>query len=136
MTEKEKLIRKLDFYLSKFVRLRDVGENGNFRCISCGRVLSYEWMDCGHYIPRANMATRFNERNCNGQCFKCNRLQDGMSREYRKGMLEKYGIDEVAKLESLKNTTRQWENFELEELIEHYKKAVKALRKKKPLVRI
>ena len=136
MTEKEKLIRKLDFYLSKFVRLRDVGENGYFRCISCGRVLSYGWMDCGHYIPRANMATRFNERNCNGQCWQCNRMGNGMTRGYRKGMLEKYGIDEVKHLESLKNTTRQWENFELEELIEHYKEAVKALRKKKPLVRI
>lgn len=136
MTEKEKLIRKLDIWFSKYIRLRDVGENGYFRCISCQRVLSYEYMECGHYIPRSNMATRFDEKNCNGQCVTCNRIKLGNSREYRAGMLLKYGGIPVLVLETRKNAVKSWSRYELEELIEHYKEAVKALRKKKPLVRI
>lgn len=136
MTEKEKLIRKLDIWFSKYIRLRDVGENGYFRCISCQRVLSYEYMECGHYIPRSNMATRFDEKNCNGQCVTCNRIKLGNSREYRAGMLLKYGGIPVLVLETRKNAVKSWSRYEMEELIEHYKKAVKALRRKKPLVRI
>lgn len=136
MNDREKLIRKLDIWFSKYIRLRDVGENGYFRCISCQRVLSYEYMDCGHYIPRTNMATRFDEKNCNGQCVTCNRIKLGNSREYRAGMLLKYGGADVLVLEARKNAMKSWSRYELEGLIEYYKQEVKRLRKQKPLVRI
>lgn len=61
---------KLDRVFSEYIRKRD-SKDGYFTCISCGRILPYEQADCGHYINRIHMATRYSEVNCNAQCRKC-----------------------------------------------------------------
>lgn len=123
------LKRKLDKEFSLFIRLRDTMPNGMFRCISCGSIKPFEQADCGHYINRQHMSTRYNEMNCNAQCRKCNRFMEGNMQGYRKGLVEKYGEREVILLESMKNQTRKYSQFEYEELIKHYKK-LNELRKK------
>lgn len=65
------LIRKLDEVFSRYIRLRDADEHGYIRCISCGRIHHFNETDCGHFINRSHMATRFDEQNCNGQCRSC-----------------------------------------------------------------
>lgn len=67
------LVRKLDRVFSEYIRLRDSKPYGYkyFKCISCGMVKPYEQMDCGHFIGRTHMATRFDEKNCNGECKSC-----------------------------------------------------------------
>lgn len=67
------LVKKLDRVFSEYIRLRDSKPYGYkyFRCISCGMVKPYEQMDCGHFIGRTHMATRFDEKNCNGECKSC-----------------------------------------------------------------
>lgn len=67
------LIRKLDEVFSMYIRLRDSQAFGYraFRCISCGQVKPFDQMDCGHFIGRTHMATRFDEENCHGECRNC-----------------------------------------------------------------
>ena len=67
------LVRKLDSEFSLYIRLRDSRNFGYkyFRCISCGQIKPYEQMDCGHFIGRTHMATRFDEANCWGECRNC-----------------------------------------------------------------
>lgn len=136
MTEKQKLIKRLDEWFSRYIRLRDAGADGYFVCISCGSLKCYNQMDCGHYINRQHMATRFSEVNCNGQCRSCNRFDEGNIQGYRRGLELKYGKNQVLLLESMKYEIRQYSIFELKALIEHYKKKVQELRKKKPRVQI
>lgn len=66
-------IRKLDRIFSEYIRLRDSRPFGYkaCRCISCGQVKPYDEIDCGHFIGRTHMATRFDEENCHGECRSC-----------------------------------------------------------------
>ena len=131
MTEKQKLIRKLDEVFSKYIRLRDMMQGRVFRCISCGRVLPIEQADCGHYINRKHMATRFSERNCNAQCRSCNRFDEGNMSGYRAGLAKKRGETVVVLLESQRTENRKWEVWELKAAIEHYQREVKRLEAEK-----
>ncbi len=74
MSKKPNLKTKLDRVFSEYIRLRDTAghsKDGYFRCISCGQIKPYSQADCGHYIGRQHMATRYNEINCNAQCRNC-----------------------------------------------------------------
>lgn len=65
---------KLDRVFSEYIRLRDTEghtKDGFFKCVSCGQIKPYSQADCGHYIGRQHMATRYNEINCNAQCRYC-----------------------------------------------------------------
>lgn len=85
------LKNKLDTVFSRFIRLRDARKDGTFQCISCGRILPLDQADCGHYINRQHMSTRFSEKNCNAQCRSCNRFDEGNMQGYRRGLILKYG---------------------------------------------
>lgn len=122
---------KLDKEFSQYIRLRDCMPNGFFRCISCGQIKPFAQADCGHYINRQHMSTRFDEMNCNAQCRHCNRFDEGNIQGYRKGLVQKYGEQAVVLLEAKKNQHRKYSDFEYEALIKHYKELNKKLRKEK-----
>lgn len=118
---------KLDRIFSKYIRLRDMMKGGVFKCISCGRILPIEQADCGHYINRQHMSTRFSEMNCNAQCRSCNRFDEGNMSGYRAGLVRKYGEARVVLLEAKKYETRKYTEFEYDALIKHYQAEVKRL---------
>ena len=122
---------KLDIVFSQYIRLRDVRPDGTFTCISCNRVLPYDQSDCGHYINRKHMSTRFSERNCNAQCRSCNRFDEGNMQGYRRGLIAKYGEPTVIMLEASKNEINKISDFEYREMIDHYRREVKRLKKEK-----
>ena len=121
------LMRNADDAFSLYIRTRDSQEfNGtHFRCISCGRPLSIDQADCGHFINRQHMSLRFSELNCNAQCRKCNRFMEGNFSGYRQGLIKKIGEQKVILLEAQKNVTNKISNFELEILAKHYKSETK-----------
>ena len=124
---------KLDKVFSLYIRYRDCMPNGCFRCISCGQIKPFNQADCGHYINRQHMATRFSEMNCNAQCRKCNRFDEGNIQGYRKGLISKYGERNVDLLELKKNTTRRYSDFEYKELIKYYTVLANKIKKDKGL---
>lgn len=121
------LMQKADDAFSFYIRTRDsqAYECKAFRCISCQRVLPIEQGDCGHYVNRSHMSLRFSELNCNAQCRYCNRFQEGNIQNYRKGLIEKIGLQKVELLEAQKHLTNKISNFELELLAKHYKQETK-----------
>ena len=124
--KKPDLKAKLDKVFSEYIRKRDT-RNGVFKCISCGRILPYEQADCGHYINRKHMTTRFDEMNCNAQCRSCNRFDEGNIQGYRRGLVALYGEQQVTLLETKKHNFRKYSDFEYEVLIKHYKEEIKKL---------
>jgi hypothetical protein len=120
-------MRKADDAFSLFIRTRDSQEfEGKFfRCISCGRVLPIDQADAGHLINRAHMSLRFSELNVNAQCRFDNRFREGDYSGYRKGLIQKIGLQKVELLEAQKNITNKISNFELEILAKHYKAETK-----------
>ena len=128
------LKKKLDAVFSQYVRLRDMIPNTTvFRCISCGFIKPITQADCGHYINRQHMATRFSETNCNAQCKSCNRFDEGNMQGYRRGLVRKYGENQVLILESMKYETRIYTAFEYEVLIAHYKGEIARILKERNL---
>lgn len=126
-SEHAKALRKADAAFSLFIRTRDAQafEGRAARCISCGKVLPIEHFDCGHYINRQHMSTRFSELNCNAQCAKCNRFDEGNIQGYRKGLIEKIGEQKVELLEAMKYQENKLSAFELDAIAKDYKKRVK-----------
>ena len=120
-------MRKADQAFSLYIRTRDAQpyEGRAFRCISCGRVLPIEQADCGHYVNRQHMSLRFSELNCNAQCSHCNRFDEGNMQGYRRGLIEKIGLQKVELLESMKHQVNKLSSFDLEAIAKYYKDKTK-----------
>lgn len=120
------LVRKLDKVFSLYIRLRDSAAYNYqyFRCISCGQIKPFEQMDCGHFISRTHMATRFDEENCSGQCRFCNRYRADQAIYYQRNLEAKIGKDRVDMLLARGRMTKKWSAFELQLLIKHYQQEV------------
>lgn len=127
---KPALVKKLDKVFSEYIRLRDTKpwsfEYG--RCISCGRVLPWAKLQCGHYHSRIHMNTRFDERNCNAECISCNIYSADHLIGYRKNLIKKIGEKEVDMLDVRAHQSKSFSLFELQMLIEHYEEEVKKLK--------
>ena len=54
---------------------------------------------------RTHTATRWNIYNVNAQCRECNRMKDGNGENYRLGLIERYGLPVVEKLEQERHAT-------------------------------
>lgn len=125
----EKLKTKGDYFkevqivFNKWVRLRDRGEV----CISCQKPNGAE--QAGHYRSvGSSPELRFNEFNVNGQCVRCNMHLHGNLINYRIGLIKKYGIKKVEKLEKY-HKMNNYTIFELKDLKEKYKSKIRALSK-------
>lgn len=104
-----------------------------FRCISCGLIKPISQADCGHYINRQHMSTRYNEMNCNAQCRSCNRFDEGNIQGYRRGLIQKYGEQKVLLLESMKNDYVKYSEAEYRILIAGYRSRYKKILKERNL---
>lgn len=124
-SEHSKLIHKLDRIFSEFIRLR-YAKNGIVRCFTCGKYDDWRNTDCGHYIKRQNMATRYEEMNCKPQCKRCNWLLQGADVVFRQRLVSEYGEYKITLLEARKS--RKIDNYILKEFIKKYTEEVKILK--------
>ena len=125
------LVHKLDVVFSEFIRLRDSKAFGfqAFRCIACGQIKPFEQMDCGHFVGRTHMATRFDEENCHGECRACNRMSADHIIYYQRNLEAMIGRERVDLLLARGRQPKKWSAYELELLIEHYKQQITLLKK-------
>jgi len=118
--------------INKYCRMRDSYGNGGAHCISCGEWTAYDESDGGHFIPTTSSAIRFDERNINLQCRRCNRFMHGNPRHYYKGMLKKYGQKVVDELESREFESKRWSAEELKEIRDYYGDKIRRLERGEP----
>lgn len=154
-SEKQKWVDKLDRLMSVYIRMRDSREfhYKYFRCISCGRILPIDQADNGHYCGRTHMSLRFDTRNQNAECKRCNRFSSDHLIGYRKNLVMKLGrlayiqkhphvpldMDEVKRLgeqqvdllEVMKHQAKNWSVFELQELYKYYAALILKMNKEK-----
>ena len=131
---KPNLVKKLDRLFSLYIRLRDAMPNGFTRCISCGKIKSFEDMDCGHFYSRTHMATRFDEDNCNAECKYCNRFSADHLIAYQANLIRKIGISRFEKLGLKAKSTCHWLDSELEDRIKYYSQKVNELSREKAII--
>lgn len=112
----------LDKHFSIYIRMRDGG-----RCFTCPYRNEWKRLQNGHFAPRQHSATRYDERNCNSQCFACNMFYGGRPDAYALNLQKKYGKGIIKELHDLARTTYQFSTKELKEKIEFYKDKVREL---------
>lgn len=74
----EKATVYLDQAFSWYVRLRDTDRTGWGKCITCSDQLYLTEADCGHFMPRVCVSTRWEPENAAMQCRVCNGKENGM----------------------------------------------------------
>ncbi len=116
----KRLILKLDRLFSKYKRLSNLTPQGFIRCFTCGGFFTYRQIDCGHYIGRECMATRYLDENTEPQCHSCNRFAEGKKAIFAINLQKKYGKDILDKLNAKAQEIWQPTTYELEELIIKY----------------
>lgn len=107
---------------NSFIRARDALKP----CISSGRPLTGKF-DAGHYRSvGAARQLRFHEDNCHGQTVHDNQHLSGNLIGYRRGLVERIGIDRVESLEN-NNVQIKWTIDDCKDLILFYKAKCKGL---------
>jgi hypothetical protein len=109
------LLAELDRCTSLIVRRRDG------RCVTCGSVRG---LQCSHFYSRRCLGIRFDLRNCNAQCARCNRRHNRDRAPYEACMLETYGPAVVTELDELRMSLGKVTDDELRELLRRYKAIV------------
>lgn len=124
-------------WFSMFIRLRDASPfSGIVHCISCGR--PHVWNDgdlsAGHFIAvGSSLATKYNEKNVNGQCTHCNTFKHGNTYAYSVALRKKYGKNTPEELLIASKKRAGLGRFEIKTLTEYYKQQVTNLKKEKKL---
>lgn len=101
-------IREAQAVVNKVARLRDI--LAGHGCISCGSRPDVRFggaMDAGHYRSVGSAPhARFYLPNIRLQCKRCNRDLGGSVVNYRKGLVERIGINRVEEIESMQWTAK------------------------------
>jgi hypothetical protein len=109
------LVAELDRLTSLIVRRRDG------RCVTCEGV---QGLQCSHFYSRRYLVVRFDLRNCNAMCARCNRRHNKDRNPYERYMRKTYSPGVVAELDTLRGSTGKVTDEELCKLLRWYKAMV------------
>jgi hypothetical protein len=119
----------LDAVFSRYIRLKYSDEKGFVRCYTSGVKLRWQDAQCGHFVPRGNLATRWMEQNCRPQSKNDNEYLGGNLKEFRwKLEQEEKGLPEW--LEQQGREAVRPTRDELKQLTINYRHKVKILEAK------
>ena len=128
-----KLKKELDSWFSKYIRLRDATDMGVAQCFTCGKIDHYKKLQNGHFQSRRHHNTRWDEKNCQVQCVKCNMF--GQGEQYKFGMYldAKYGLGTSEELEILSKQPFKISRIDYVNYISYYKDIVNKIKKEKSI---
>lgn len=111
------------YWFSLFIRERDVREWGT--CISCGKYITMENSNAGHFMPAGNCGRDllFDPRNVNAECEGCNAWDDTHLLGYAENLDKRYGAGVALSLRKKRDDYRtgplvlDWSRITYEEKI-------------------
>jgi len=130
MATKNKLTplkKKLWALFSEYIRKKYSDTNGYCPCYTCGVVMNWKKLQCGHLLDGRNNAILFCEEAVRPQCAGCNLFKNGNKESFIPKFIDEMGREKYDELRRLKNTTVKYSVSDLEELIETYKQKIKEL---------
>ena len=128
-----KLKKELDSWFSKYIRLRESNDYGMAQCFTCGKVDYYKKLQNGHFQSRRHHYTRWNEKNCQVQCVKCNMFEQGEQYKFGLNLDAKYGLGTAEELELMAHLNIKMTRIDYVEQITYYKNLVNNFIKEKNL---
>lgn len=118
---------KLDAVYSQWIRRSAADPKGTVKCYTCPKVDHWKNLQCGHYISRRHMSTRWFEKNTKVQCVGCNVFNQGNGPAFSLALVREYGPTILEELEIKKNNICKMGKFEYELLIQEYTQKLKQL---------
>jgi len=118
------IVKELDKVFSLYIRQRHANLDGFVDCITCQTSRHWKKMQCGHFMSRSKYATRWDDENCQVQCDGCNRWKQGEQYKFSKWLDENYHEGKADELVLKSNQTAKFTDYELEEMINHYKQLI------------
>jgi len=110
-----------------YIRERD-SKGHYFECIACGMLKDKSQMQAGHFYPAGQYKSiEFDPVNVNGECIQCNYYSGDHLIGYRKRLIDKWGQEELARLEmkaayEKRNGFCKLTKYELIDIIVKYRK--------------
>lgn len=114
------LIKKADGVFSLYVRHRG-STYGYNHCYTCGKYLSIEELQAGHFISRRFMNVRWHPLNVWPQCNTCNVEKHGNLEVYERKLTAQFSALAVEALWDLAHTNDGLTEYEIKEIIKKYK---------------
>ena len=114
------LKRKLDKVFSEWFRRRWADPNGIVACVTCGNNMHWKNIQCGHFVSRSYLGTRWEPENCAPQCYACNYLRRGNYAEFAKWIIGRYGQSILDDLIALKHRPVKFSRADLQAKIYSY----------------
>jgi hypothetical protein len=109
------LIKKLDTVFSIYIRRR-YAINDIAKCVTCGKEDNWKSLQCGHFMSRKHLSTRWNEDNCQVQCAGCNVFRYGEQYKFSLYLGDK--LSEQLHIQS--KQICKFTDVELQEKIDYY----------------
>ena len=118
--ERRYLVERCDRLLSLLVRQHFADHRGLSNCATCGKLAHWRQLQCGHYMSRRYMATRWVFENVGPQCGGCNafgkRRLSGIPGEggaMARWLDLTHGPDTAARMRTTARTHASWSRLEL-----------------------
>lgn len=109
-----KLKKELDTVFSKYIRQKYPA-----RCYTCGKVDTP--LQCGHFVSRQYLATRWDENNCRPQCVGCNIYGNGKPLDFEENLKRELGDQFVEQMKASRHQSLKLDRAWYEEQIAKYK---------------
>lgn len=116
------LKKELDRVFSLYIRNK-YAEDGYVQCYTCGATKLIKEIQCGHFVSRGNLATRFDEKNCRPQCAGCNVFGGGRVSTFAVKLEQECGEGTVSRLYRQANQITK--DYPYAEKITEYKEKLK-----------
>ena len=121
---------KLDKAFSELVRLKGADDDGWCECVSCPFMEHWKNFDCGHFVDRDNLPTRWDLDNCRPQCQECNRFKTGRRYQFGMALNRELGPGTAERLIEKGNGPSQHIKDNAQELLEDIRAKLKIERKR------
>ena len=123
------LTEDLDAVFSQYIRLKYADKNGMVECFTSGKVFHWTKIQNGHFIPRANLGTRWMEANCRPQSEYDNCFLSGNLSIFEKNLEKEHkGIVEYLQ-ETARQVSKPTRN-DLKELLNEYRYKLELVKRK------
>lgn len=115
-----KIKKKLDTIFSKYIRAKFPKV-----CYTCKK--PSDKLQCGHFVSRQYLATRWDEDNCRPQCVGCNLWGRGQLLDFEENLINEIGLKKVKQLKISRHQTLKLDREWYEEKINYYENELKKL---------
>lgn len=125
----QNLVQDLDAVFSQYIRCKHADKEGNVYCYTSGVKMRWQDSQCGHFISRSNLSTRWLEDNCKPQSPHDNCYLSGNIAVYEKKLeQERNGLPEY--LQDVAREINKPTKDELKALIVEYRSKLIQVKKK------